>query len=166
MGDARGMNPYGVGRSAAQQGQRTTRCACCELPFSVTARVGALLPRWCRDCAHHRPTKSVESRERRLARYEEHQSRWVEHLDAALEAAGEATRRQVNAEQATAAAMQDRSHWRALVREIGRLHREVEQGRCACGNDKFPCTTAQTLQEAGASVSEWLAQQPRQPPAP
>ena len=90
----------------------------------------------------------------------------VAQLEAAWVATGEARRDRVNAEQATAAALQDRSRWRALVREISHLHHEVEQGRCVCGLDKFPCSTAQTLQEADMWVSDWLAEQPRLPPHP
>ena len=90
----------------------------------------------------------------------------VEQLDAAWETAKKAGRDQVNAEQATAAALQDRSRWRALVREIHQLHHEVERGRCACGLDKFPCVTAEALHEADTWIAEWLAEQPRLPPRP
>lgn len=81
-----------------------------------------------------------------------------------MQAAAAARRGQVNAQQATAAALQDRSRWRALVREVGQLHIEGERGECTCGLDKFPCATATVLQEADAWVSEWLTEQPRLPP--
>ena len=159
------MNPYGVSGPATSREQRRTRCSCCRVWFLFQAPATATAPRWCPACRHHYPTPG-ESRERRLARFEEHEPRLVEQMDAAAEAAGRARRDQVNAEQATAAALQDRSRWRALVREVHQLHHEVERGRCACGLDKFPCGTAQALQEADTWIAEWLAEQPRLPPRP
>ena len=136
--DARDMNPYGVGGSTASREQRQGRCSCCQVSFAFVAPVTAAAPRRCPECRHHHPTPG-ESRERRLARFEEHEPRLVEQMDAAVRTARQARRDQINAEQATAAALQDRSRWRSLVREISQLHHEDERGRCACGLDKFPC---------------------------
>jgi hypothetical protein len=157
------MNPYGVGGSTTNREERRSRCACCQVTFAFGGPLSASAPRWCPECRHHHPTPG-ESRERRLARFEEHEPRLVEQMEAAGQAAAAARRDQVNAQQATAAALQDRSRWRALVREVSQLHIEGERGGCACGLDKFPCATAKALQEADAWVSEWLTEQPRLPP--
>jgi hypothetical protein len=141
------MNPFGVGMSGTTIGTYRRTCACCRIVFAWTGMENDTTTKRCPPCIDHDPS----SLEAEVDMLREHIERLEELLDTARTLARSA-HAEINghkedvaeAKRQTAAALDSRNGWRAIVSTLKEAHSTYRdaKGTCTCGITDCPVSSA------------------------